>query len=108
MVKRPVRVGEQEQVYGTVESTPQGNLRYHPETPETRGDLLDFIKACRSGQDNRDGALYCTLPADEFLRRLPQRFSGYAAWGVLLKDGEAQMPNGVKRAVQVGNDLEPY
>ncbi len=45
-----VRIGERDEVYGTVESTPRG-VRYHPETPEKRGHLMSFITACHDGQD---------------------------------------------------------
>jgi hypothetical protein len=92
-----VRIGDQDEVYGTVESTPRG-FRYHPETPEMRKYLVGFIAEYRYGQDNRDGALYRWLPPDEFLRRLPHRFSGFFAWAYVVEDSQNHSQEVAQRA----------
>jgi hypothetical protein len=83
-----VRIGDPDTgLYGTVESTSRG-FRYHAETPQKRKILVGFIADCHTGQDVTDGASYRLLPPDEFLRRLPHRFSGYGAWAYLVEPGE--------------------
>jgi hypothetical protein len=95
-----VQMGQQEEVYGTVESTPRG-LRYHPETPEQRKYLVGLIADLRYGQDPTDGALYRQLPPDEFLR-LPHRFTGFHVWAALVEDsrGQQQTSEDVERGAE--------
>jgi hypothetical protein len=86
-----VRIGDLEGAYGTVESTPRGELRYHAETPEERDHLADLVEEYRQLQDHRDGVLFRYLPPDEFLWRLLHKFNGhspYALWAEIVEDSQ--------------------
>jgi hypothetical protein len=90
-----LRIGQLEEVYGTVESTPRGELRYHAETPEQREYLEDLVEEYRQLQDHRDGVLFRYLPPDEFLRRLLHKcngFSPYALWAEIVEDSGRERP----------------
>jgi hypothetical protein len=86
-----LRIGQLEHVYGTVEATRGGELRYHAETPEKREALADLVEEYRQLADHRDGVRFRYLPPDEFLRRLLHKcngFSPYALWAEIVEDGE--------------------
>jgi hypothetical protein len=90
-----LRIGQLEEVYGTAESMPRGELRYHAETPEKRDALADLVEEYRQLQDHRDGVLFRYLPPDEFLRRLLHRFNGYSAyalWADIVEDSQHPEP----------------
>src|SRR5258708_13169497 len=79
-----VRIGQVEHVYGVVESTPGGRLRYEAETAEKLDILVDLIDEYLGLADLWDGALYRELPRAEFLRRLPRRCSGASIYGLCV------------------------
>lgn len=84
-----VRIGQLEHVYGTVESTPGGRLRYESDTAEQLDVLVDLIAEYNDLQDPWDGARYRELTRAEFLRRLARRCNGcsiYGLWCDILED----------------------
>jgi hypothetical protein len=84
-----IRIGQLEHVYGTVESTRGGRLRYESDTAEKLDVLVDLIAEYLDLQDPWDGARYRELPAAEYLRRLARRCNGcspYALWAEIVED----------------------
>jgi hypothetical protein len=84
-----IRIGQLEKVYGTVESTPGGKLRYESDTAEQLDVLVDLIAEYNDLQDPWDGARYRELQRAEFLRRLARRCKGaspYSLWCDVLED----------------------
>jgi len=77
-----VRIGQLEHVYGTVESTRGGKLRYESDTAEGIDCLVDLVEEYRDLQDLEDGARYRELPNDEFLRRWARRCTGVSIYGL--------------------------
>jgi hypothetical protein len=90
-----VRIGQLEQVCGTVSSTPGGRLNYESETAEKLDSLVDLIAEYLDMQDPWDGVLFRYLPPDEFLRRLLHKFNGYspyALWAEIVEDSQHPEP----------------